>query len=191
MKVVALNGSPRSGGNTRQAIDTVCAELNKAGIETEVIQLGGKLLRGCAGCGACYKNKNNKCVFDDDAMNGIIAKTIDADGIIIGSPTYVSNVTTEVKAFIDRCVYVSRANGGFLTGKIGAPVVAARRAGANFVYSAINFFFGISEMPIATSSYWNMTLSRMPEDYQKDAEGIKTFETLGQNMAEMIKKYRA
>jgi len=111
-----------------------------------------------------------------------------ADGIIIGSPTYFSNVTTEVKALIDRCGFVSKANGGLLRNKVGASVISVRRAGSNFVYSAINFFFGISEMVIASSNYWNMTLSVLPGDIQKDQEGILTFKTLGKNMAHVMKK---
>ena len=122
-------------------------------------------------------------------MNDFIDKAAEADGIIIGSPTYFSNVSTEVKAFIDRCGYVNRSNGGdILRGKPGAAVAVARRAGANVVYSAINYFFGIAEMPIVSSSYWNMTLSRDLGDVQKDEEAINVFRTLGKNMAFLLKK---
>lgn len=188
MKVVAFNGSPRANGNTAQAIEIVLEELRKEGIETEMVQLGGRKVFGCLGCRKCFEAKNNRCVRQDDEMNTFIEKIVSADGVIIGSPTYFSNVTTEVKALIDRCGYVARANTGMLKGKVGASVVAVRRAGSNFVYSAINFFFGISEMIVPGSSYWNMTVAREAGDIQKDEEGIRTFQTLGKNMAWLLKK---
>ncbi len=191
MKVVAFNGSPRHNGNTAQSIKIVLAELEKEGIETEFVQLGGRKVFGCLACGKCRENKDNLCVRKDDEMNSFIQKMQEADGIIIGSPTYFSNVTTEVKALIDRCGYVNRSNGGImLRDKVGTAVVSARRAGANFTYAAINFFFGISEMTIASSSYWNMTLSLQPGDVQKDTEGMATFETLGRKMAKLLKQTR-
>lgn len=188
MKVVAFNGSPRKEGNTAQAINIIFGELQSEGIETEMIQLGGRRLSGCRACYKCGENKNQACVIKDDEINVFIQKMIEADGIIIGSPTYFSNVSTEVKALIDRAGFVSKANGGLFKRKIGAPVVSVRRAGSNFVYSAINFFFGISEMIVPGSTYWNMTLSRNPGDIFNDEEGIATFKTLGQNMAWLIKK---
>lgn len=191
MKVVAFNGSPRRAGNTAQAIDMVLAELAAEGIETEVIQLGGTKVFGCLACGKCAQNQDNSCTRQDDDMNSHIAKIMEADGIIIGSPTYFSNVSSEVKALIDRCGYVNKANGGrILKHKVGAAVVSVRRAGSNFVYSAINFFFGLSEMIVPGSSYWNMTLSRDPGDILKDQEGIQTFQTLGRNMAWLLKKIK-
>jgi len=189
MKVIAFNGSPRVNGNTAQSLKIVLEELEKEGIETELVQLGGKKVFGCLACGKCRVNKDNRCIRQDDEMNFFIGKMIEADGILIGSPTYFSNVSTEVKALIDRCGYVNRSNdGNILRGKVGAAVVSVRRAGANFVYSAINFFFGISEMIVPGSSYWNMTLSRDPGDVLKDVEGMATFQTLGRNMAWLLKK---
>ncbi|NLG84753.1 MAG: flavodoxin family protein [Firmicutes bacterium] len=188
MKVVAFNGSPRPHGNTAQALETVLAELRKAGIETELVQLGGRRLYGCLACGRCRANRDMRCAGRDDEMNERIAKAFAADGILIGSPTYFSNVTAEVKAFIDRCGYVAGANGNPLKGKVGAAVVAARRAGSNFTYAAINFFFGINEMIVPGSSYWNMTLARDPDDYIKDEEGVRTFRRLGENMAALMKR---
>lgn len=189
MKVIAFNGSPRKEGNTAQSIRIVLNELEKEGIETEFIQLGGSKVFGCLACNKCFERKDNRCIRKDDEMNDFIAKIQEADGVIIGSPTYFSNVSTEVKALIDRTGYVNKANGGnLLRGKAGAGVVSVRRAGATFVYSAINFYFGIAEMVVPGSSYWNMTLSLHPGDVQKDAEGIRTFETLGRNMASLVKK---
>jgi multimeric flavodoxin WrbA len=189
MKVVAFNGSPRANGNTAQSIRIVLAELEKEGIETEVVQLGGQKVFGCLACGKCWETKDSRCIRQDDQMNVFIQKMQEADGIIIGSPTYFSNVSTEVKALIDRCGFVNKANNGdILRGKVGAGIVSVRRAGSTFVYSAINFFFGIAEMVIPSSSYWNMTLSLEPGDVQKDAEGIETFQTLGRNMAKLLKQ---
>jgi multimeric flavodoxin WrbA len=192
LKVVAFNGSPRSKGNTAQSLQIVLAELEKEGIETEIVQLGGRKLFGCLACGKCWETKDNRCIRQDDEMNTFIQKMIEADGIIIGSPTYFSNVSTEVKALIDRCGFVAKANdGNMLRGKVGASVVAVRRAGSTFVYSAINFFFGIAEMIIPSSSYWNMTLALNPGDVQQDEEGIQTFQTLGKNMAKLLKQVNA
>lgn len=189
MKVVAFNGSPRVNGNTAQSIEMVFKELAKGGIETEFVQLGGRKVFGCMACGKCYEKKDFRCIRQDDEMNTFIQKMKEADGIMIGSPTYFSNVSTEVKALIDRAGFVNKANGGeILRGKVGAAVVSVRRAGSTFTYSAINFFFGIAEMIIPSSSYWNMTLSLEPGDVQKDEEGINTFEVLGQNMAGVLKK---
>jgi multimeric flavodoxin WrbA len=188
MKVVAFNGSPRVGGNTEQAIKLVLDELQKFGIETELVQLGGRKVYGCLACGKCMEKKDNRCVRKDDEMNTYIQKMLEADGIILGSPVYFSNVSTEIKALIDRCGFVSKANGDTLKGKVGVGVVAARRAGATFTYAAINMFFGISQMIVPGSSYWNMTLALQPGDIQKDAEGIRTFKTLGQNMAHLLQK---
>ena len=189
MKVVAFNGSPRVNGNTAQGISIVLEELKKEGIETEMIQLGGRKVFGCLACGKCWEMKNNRCIRQDDEMNAFIEKIQEADGIIIGSPTYFSNVSPEVKALIDRCDFVAKANGGdMLRGKAGAAVVSVRRAGSTFTYAAINFFFGIAEMVIPSSSYWNMTLALEPGDIQKDDEGIQTFQTLGKNMAGVLKK---
>lgn len=191
MKVIAFNGSPRKNGNTAQSIQIVFEELEKAGIETELIQLGGRKVFGCLACGKCWETQDNRCIRNDDDMNTFIAKMQEADGIIIGSPTYFSNVSTEVKALIDRCGFVSKANGGnILRGKVGAAVVSVRRAGSTFTYSAINFFFGIAEMVIPSSSYWNMTLALEPGDVQKDEEGKETFRTLGKNMAKLLQQIK-
>ena len=188
MKVVAVNGSPHKDGNTAKAIKTVFDALNKEGIETELIQLGGNLVRGCIDCGHCKNIKDKRCGIKDDMINDIIAKLDEADGIIIGSPVYFSNVTTEIKALIDRGGRIFRGNGYMLKNKPAAAVVAARRAGANVTYSAINYLFGINQMITVNSSYWNMTLSGAPDDYEKDQEAHGIFKTLGENMAWLIKK---
>jgi len=188
MKVVAFNGSPRKEGNTSLLIQRVLDELRKEGIETESIHFGGKPLRGCTACFKCVKNKDKKCALPDDGLNDYVAKMEEAEGIILASPVYFSNVTAEMKALIDRAGYVSKANGGLLRRKVGAAVVAARRAGATIVYSDLNFFFGIQEMIIPGSSYWNFGIGRLPGEVLQDEEGLKTMEVLGQNMAWLLKK---
>jgi len=187
MKIVAFNGSPRRRGNTYHAIQTVFKELGKEGIKTELIQLGGSGIKPCRACFKCFENKNKRCV-QKDTLNTFIEKIIEAEGIIIGSPTYFSNVSPEVKAFIDRAGLVARANDHLFKRKVGAAVVAVRRAGATHVYSSINFFFGISNMVIPGSSYWNLGIGLNPGDILKDKEGIATFKDLGQNMAWLLKK---
>jgi len=188
MKVVAFNGSPRKEGNTFQSLQIVMAELQKEGIETELIQVGGKALHGCTACYGCYKNKDRECVIKKDDLNTYVAKMIEADGIIIGSPVYFSNVTSEVKAFMDRAGLVARANDYLLDKKVGAAVLAVRRAGATFAFSAINFFFFIQQMIVPGSIYWNLAIGREPGEVQNDEEGILTFKTLGQNMSWLLKK---
>ncbi|MFA4829506.1 MAG: flavodoxin family protein [Thermodesulfovibrionales bacterium] len=187
MKVVAFNGSPRKEGNTYHAIQTVFGELRKEGIKTELIQLGGTDIKACRACFKCFENKNRRCI-QKDKLNSFVEKMIEAEGIIIGSPTYFANVSSEVKALIDRAGLVSRANDFLFKRKAGAAVVAARRAGGTDVYSAINYFFGISHMIIPGSSYWNLGIGLKPGDVLKDEEGMGTFRDLGQNMAWLLKK---
>ena len=191
MKVVAFNGSPRKEGNTYQSLQVVIGELQKEGIETEMVQLGGKSIHGCIACYKCFKNKDKECSIKDDGVNDYIKKMMEADGIIIGSPVYFSNVTSEVKAFIDRAGLVARANDNLLKRKVGAGVVAVRRAGATFAFSAINFFFFIQEMIVPGSIYWNLAIGREPGEVQEDEEGMMTFKTLGQNMSWLLKKIKA
>lgn len=188
MKVVAFNGSPRKQGNTNTLIATVLAEVAKQGIDTETIQLAGKNLRGCIACFKCFEKLDKKCVVTNDGMNDCIAAMIEADGIIIGSPTYFANVTAEVKALIDRAGMVSTANGGLLQKKVGAAVVAARRAGSVQAFDAINRFFLYGQMIIPGSNYWNMGFGLAPGDVEKDEEGINTMKVLGTNMAWLLKK---
>lgn len=188
MKVIGINGSPRKDGNTAAMIHAVFRELRTEGIETELIQVGGELLHGCTGCRACFSMKNGRCVMEDDIINSCIEKMVEADGIILGSPTYFSNLTPELKALIDRAGYVAKANGEMFRRKVGASVVPVRRAGAMHVFNSINHFFFISNMIVPGSSYWNMSLSRDLGDFEKDKEGIETMKNLGRNMAWLLKK---
>lgn len=188
MKVVAINGSPRKNGNTSILVNTVFQQLQLQGIETEIIQLGGHKVRGCMACGGCYKNQDKRCVIKDDIINDCIEKMVAADGIILASPTYFSNVTSELKALIDRAGYVARANSHMLSRKVAAAVVAVRRTGAMPTFDAINSFFFISSMIVPGSTYWNIGIGRDVGDVDGDEEGLQTMRDLGDNMAWLLKK---
>lgn len=189
MKVIAFNGSPRRNGNTALLINCVFDELETEGIETEFLQLGGKDIKGCLACMKCFEAKDNTCVArKDDILNEYFRKMVEADGIIIGSPTYFANVSTEVKALIDRAGLVAIANGYALKRKVGAAVVAVRRAGATGVFDAINKFFLINQVVLPGSIYWNMGFGLDKEDVKDDEEGLNTMKILGKNMAWILKK---
>lgn len=188
MKVVAFNGSPRKDGNTFRLINTVLGELEKEGIETELVKIGGKKIRGCIACYKCFENKDQRCAVTKDMLNDCIEKMVAADGIILGSPTYFANMSADLKALIDRGGLVSKANGEMYRRKVGAAVVAVRRAGSVYTFDAINHFFTIGQMIIPGSSYWNMGVGLDKGDVEKDDEGIQTMKTLGQNMAWLLKK---
>ena len=188
MKVVAFNGSARKDGNTAILIRQVFQELETQGIETELIQLSGSKIHGCIACMKCFENKDQRCSVKDDITNDCIEKMLDADGIILGSPTYFANVSTEMKALIDRAGMVSRANGDMLARKVGAAVVAVRRAGAIHVFNSINHFFFIGQMIVPGSSYWNLGMGRQKGEVESDEEGIQTMKVLGINMAWLLKK---
>ena len=191
MKVVAFNGSARKDGNTAILVRKVFSEIEKEGIETELVQLAGQTIRGCSACGGCYKNKNRRCAVEGDFINECIEKMLAADGIILASPTYFADLTSETKALIDRAGYVARANDDMLKRKVGAAVVAVRRAGAMHAFDSINHFFLISQMIIPGSSYWNIGIGRAKGEVEKDEEGLRTMQTLGQNMAWLLKKIHA
>lgn len=191
MKVVAFNGSPRREGNTAALIKHVLKELEKEGIETETIHIGGKSIHGCIACGKCYENRDKKCVIDKDMVNDYIEKMLNADGIILASPTYFADLTPELKALIDRAGFVAKANDQMFRYKVGAAVVAVRRAGSIHAFDSINHFFTISQMIIPGSNYWNVGIGLAEGDVEKDEEGIRTMKTLGQNMAWLLKKLNA
>ncbi|MHC4503142.1 MAG: flavodoxin family protein [Planctomycetota bacterium] len=190
MKVVAFNGSPRKDGNTSTLIKCVLGELEKEGVETELVQLGGRKIHGCIACYKCFENKDRRCSVTTDPLNEFIEKMLDADGIILGSPTYFANVTTEMKALIDRAGLVAKANGGMLKRKVGAAVVAVRRAGAIHAFNSMNHFFLIGQMIVPGSSYWNLAVGLQPGDVEGDEEGMATMKALGENMAWVLKKVR-
>ena len=187
MKVVAFNGSPRPDGNTSLLIRLVLGELEKEGIATETLQVGGANIRGCSACMKCKEQQNRRCSIEDDG-NSLIGKMWDADAILLGSPTYFSDVTAEMKALIDRAGYVSRQNGHLLRRKVGAGVVALRRGGGIHAFDTLNHFFLISEMVVPGSSYWNLAFGQDKGDVELDAEGQRTMQTLGRNMAWLLQR---
>jgi len=191
MKVVAFNGSARKGGNTAILLGYVLGELAKEGIETELVELAGATIHGCLACRKCSTRKDRRCSQTDDMGNVCIDKMAAADGILLGSPTYVTDVSPEIKALIDRACLVSGANGGMFRRKVGAAVVAVRRAGAIHAFDTLNHFFLITEMIVPGSSYWNIGFGRERGEVEKDEEGIRTMKTLGRNMAWLLKKVGA
>jgi len=191
MKVVALNGSARKDGNTAMLINTVFEELKKEGIETEMIQMAGNKIQGCLACYKCFKNKDRRCSVDRDILNGIIAEMEKADGILLGSPTYFSDVSSGMRAFIERCGFVGRANQYMFKGKVGASVVAVRRAGAVQAFTSMNLFLHYMQMVMPGASYWSLAVGRDPGDVLKDDEGMQTMRDLGRNMAWLLKKLHA
>ncbi len=188
MKVVALNGSARKNGNTAILLNLVLDELNNEGMETELIQMAGISLPGCRACYKCFKNKNKHCSVETDMLNEVIDKMLAAEGILLGSPTYFSDVTANMRAFIERCGFVARANDYMFKRKVGAAVVAVRRAGAIPAFSGMNLFLHYMQMIMPGTSYWSLALGRDIGDVLKDEEGVQTMKDLGKNMAWLMKK---
>jgi multimeric flavodoxin WrbA len=188
MKVLGINCSPRKGGNTEILINEVFKALQNEGIVTEFFQLGGKTVAGCIACMKCRKKKDGICHQKNIVINDCIDKMLKADGIIIGSPVYFADLTADAKALIDVAGYALRGAGNPLKRKIGAAVIAVRRAGAINAFDSINNFFLINEMIIPGSSYWNIATGREKGDVLKDEEGMKTMRVLGENMAWLLKR---
>ena len=188
MKVVAFNGSPRPKGNTTILLETVTTVLEAQGIETETVRVGGNQLNGCIACYKCNERADKRCNVDTDKFNEFFAKMIEADGLLLGSPVYFADLTGPLKCLIERAGFVAMANKGLLRRKVGAAVVAVRRAGAVHTLDSINHFFLISQMIVPGSSYWNLGMGRQPGEVNNDEEGLKTMKTLGENMAWLMKK---
>lgn len=186
MKVVAFNGSPRKEGNTYHAINIASEELKKEGIEVEIIHVGNKVIRGCLACNGCVKNRNERCVIDDE-VNEWIQKMKEADGIILGSPVHYSAIAGTMKSFLDRAFYVAGVNKGMLRDKVGASVVAVRRSGGVPTFNQLNNYINYSEMIMPTTNYWNVIHGTMPGEALKDDEGVQIMRVLGKNMAKVMK----
>ena len=186
MKVVAFNGSPRSNGNTYQALKLVLAELEKEGIEGEIIQVGDKVIRGCLACGKCVRNKNERCAIDDE-VNDWIQIMKEADGLILGSPIHYSGIAATMKAFLDRAFYVASANGGLFRHKVGAAVAAVRRSGGVAAFDQLYHYLHYAEMFLPTSNYWNVIHGAKPGEALQDEEGVQIMRILGKNMAYLLK----
>ncbi|KDR95836.1 Multimeric flavodoxin WrbA [Peptoclostridium litorale DSM 5388] len=187
MKVVAFNGSPNKEGNTYHAIRIAAEQLEKEGMEVEIVHVGNKAVRGCMACGGCIKNRDEKCVLAGDDVNEWIQKMKDADGIIIGSPVHYSAIGGTMKSFLDRAFYVAGVNGGMLRGKVGAAVVAVRRSGGLPTFSQLNNYINYSEMIMPTSNYWNVIHGTRPGEALQDEEGVQIMRVLGKNMAYALK----
>ncbi len=183
MKAVAINGSPRKGGNTEILLRKVLEPLTAAGWETEFIQLGGKKIKGCTACYGCFNSNDGRCTDKTDVFNECFEKMLAAQAIILGSPTYFTDVSAEMKALLDRAGFVSVANGGLLRGKIGAAVVAVRRGGGTHAFDTMNHMFLMSGVIIPGSTYWNLGYGLEKGDVARDEEALRNMEDLGRTIA--------
>jgi multimeric flavodoxin WrbA len=188
MKVLGINGSSRKDGNTAIMMRKMFQVLEEEGVECEIVQLAGATIRGCQACDSCLRNMDGKCVIDNDIVNEVVRKMASSDGVILGSPVYFSNVTPEMKALIDRVGRVVRVNGYMLKRKVGASIVAVRRAGALPAFNDMNYFFFVEQMIVPGSTYWNLCIGRDIGDVEEDEEGMRTMVDLARNMAWLLKK---
>lgn len=190
MKVLGINGSARVNGNTAIMMERVFSKLRGKGIECEMIQLAGETIHGCNSCDQCMKNLDERCCIDDDIVNDLIQKMKSADGLILGSPVYFSNITPEMKALIDRTGRVLRANDHMMKRKVGASIVAVRRAGALPAFNDMNYFFFVEQMIVPGSSYWNLCMGKDIGDVLEDEEGMRTMDDLAENFAWVLEKIK-
>jgi multimeric flavodoxin WrbA len=188
MRVLGISGSPRSGGNTEILIKTALGILADSGLETEYLSLADRPVNPCLACGGCGKSETAECVQDDLAFEGVVEKVSAADGLLIGSPVYFGSATPQIMALLDRVGYVARRHPQLLRRKVGAAIAVGRRAGQNFTFAQLNYFFLISEMIVPGSSYWNVAVGREKGEVEEDHEGMETIKTLARNMAWLIKK---
>lgn len=188
MKVLLINGSPRKSGNTGLALAEVAKTLEEAGIETELAWIGNKPIRGCTACGACKRNGDNRCIFDDDVCNEMIARAAGCDGYVVGTPVYYAGANGSVISLLDRMFY---AGGSQFMFKPSAGVAVARRAGTITSADQINKYFQINCMPVVSSTYWCDAFGAAEGEVRADVEGLHTMRTLGRNMAWMLKSFEA
>ena len=191
IRVLAINGSVRKGGNTSILLGYVLRELEAEGIQTELVELSGMKIHSCVSCRKCAARHDGLCAQSHDMGNVLIEKMALVDGILFGSPTYLADVSPEIKALMDRACMVAKANDSMFRHKVGAAVVSVRRAGAIHVFDSLNHFFLINEMIIPGSSYWNIGIGREIGDVEKDEEGIATMKTLGRNMAWLLQNLKS
>lgn len=187
MKVIGFNGSSRKKGNTACSMNTVFDQLEKAGIETEMVLVGKEKIQGCVACHGCVKNQNEACAINDDPVNEWIQKIKEADGVLLGSPVHFSGVAGTMKSFLDRAFFVASVNGGLFRQKVGATVAAVRRSGGISTLETLNHYINYSEMVMPSSNYWNVAHGLTPGQMEEDAEGKQIMEVLGQNMAWIMK----
>lgn len=185
MKVLMLNGSPKASGNTYTALLEIGKQLNKENIEYEIVQIGGAPMRDCIGCGRCTENG---CIFSDDGVNEFIAKAKEADGFVFGTPVYYAHPSGRILSFLDRVFY---SGGRAFKFKPAASVAVARRAGTTASFDCLNKYFGIAQMPVAGSTYWNNVHGAVPGEVSFDEEGMRTMRNLARNLAWMIRCFDA
>lgn len=190
MKVIAVNGSPKADGNTYNSLQLVGDELQKEGIEFEIIHIGNKVIRGCIACGSCAKTLDERCIFTDE-VNDALQKLKAADGILLGSPVHYAGVAGTMKSFLDRLFYVAGANGNLFRHKVGATVVAVRRSGGVSTFDTLNHYINYAEMIMPGSNYWNVAHGRAPGEMLQDGEGVQVMRVLGKNMAWLLKALAA
>jgi multimeric flavodoxin WrbA len=191
MKVLGISGSPRRGGNTDILIQTALQALADAGLETEFLSLADRPIKPCVACQGCFSAEEMRCIQHDPAFEGILEKFAAADGILVGSPVYFGSATPQTMSLLDRVGYVARRHPELLRRKVGAAIVVARRAGQNFTFAQLNYFFLISEMIVPGSTYWNVAFGREKGEVQNDAEGLQTVRNLAANMAWLLRKLAA
>ncbi len=188
MRVLGISGSPREGGNTELLVETALDVCRHEGAETELLSLAGRPIKPCTACGGCMGTDPPRCVQDDPNFDGLIEKFMAADGILVGSPVYFGSATPETMALLDRVGYVARFSGNFLRHKVGAAVTVARRAGQNFTFAQLNYFFLINEMFVPGSTYWNVAIGRERGEVAADEEGMETVKNLARNMTYLLHK---
>ncbi len=191
MRVLGVSGSPRVGGNTEILVKLALEVLSAEGIETEFLSLAEQPVQPCTACGGCLESDTPQCILDDPAFDGMVERFAMADGILVGSPVYFGSATPEIMALLDRVGYIARRHPDLLRRKVGAAVVVARRAGQNFTFAQLNYFFLISQMIVPGSTYWNVAFGHAEGEVNSDEEGVKTVKNLATNMAWLIKKLAA
>lgn len=187
MKVLMLNGSAKKKGCTYTALSVIADALQKEGIESEIVCIGGNPVRDCIGCGACSK-LDCRCTFDDDIVNELLQKAEEADGFVFGTPVYFAHPSGRILSVLDRMFYAGKS---VMAGKPGAAIASARRAGTTASIDVLNKYFNFNQMPIVSAQYWNMVHGNRPEDVLQDKEGIQIMETIGANMAYMLRSLEA
>lgn len=188
MKVLLVNGSPNVNGSTYTALSEVAKELENENIQTEIFHIGKDTIRGCTACGACHKSTPGQCAFDDGGVNDFLEKAKEADGFVFGSPVHYAGASGFITSFLDRAFFAGSS--GFAH-KPGAAIVCCRRGGSTAAFEQLNKYMTISQMPVVSSSYWNMVHGRNAEEVKQDLEGMQTMRVLGKNMAWLLKAIEA
>jgi multimeric flavodoxin WrbA len=191
VRVLGIAGSPRRDGNTEILMKTALGVLAEEGLQTEFLSLADRPIKPCVACRGCFASDTIRCVQEDPAFEGILDKFSQADGILVGSPVYFGSATPQIMALLDRVGYVARKHPQLLRRKAGAAIVVARRAGQNFTFAQLNYFFLISEMIVPGSTYWNVAFGREKGEVENDAEGMETVKNLARNMAWLMKRITA